>query len=77
MPLSTKLDRNLRAAEESSDGEEYYQVTDRSSSASLIETGDGGDVISSEDGSHGTGVEETVSIPNMRDNCSCSVTDIE
>ena len=49
MPLSTKLDRKLRAVEESSDGEEYYEVTDRSSSASLIETGEGGDVISSED----------------------------
>ena len=49
MPLSTKLDRKLRAAEESSDGEEYYEVTDRSSSESFIETGEGGDVISSED----------------------------
>lgn len=48
MPLSAKLDRKLRAAEESSDGEDYYEVTDRSSSASLIETGEGGDVISSE-----------------------------
>jgi ribosomal RNA-processing protein 36 len=49
MPLSTKLDRKLRAAEESSDGEEYYEVTDRSSSESVLETGAGGEVISSED----------------------------
>ncbi|CAO2648633.1 Nn.00g079000.m01.CDS01 [Neocucurbitaria sp. VM-36] len=49
MPLSTKLDRKIRAAEESSDGEDYYEVTDRSSSESFIETGEGGDVISSED----------------------------
>lgn len=49
MPLSTKLDRKLRAAEESSDGEDYYEVTDRSSSESFIATGEGGDVISSED----------------------------
>ncbi|KAF2826084.1 DUF947-domain-containing protein [Ophiobolus disseminans] len=49
MPLSTKLDRKLRAAEESSDGEEYYEVTDRSSSESVIETGAGGEVISSDD----------------------------
>lgn len=49
MPLSSKLDRKLRAADESSDGEDYYQVTDRSSSESVIETGAGGHVISSED----------------------------
>lgn len=49
MPLSTKLDRKLRAAEESSDGEDYYEVTDRSSSESILETGTGGEVISSED----------------------------
>jgi ribosomal RNA-processing protein 36 len=49
MPLSTKLDRKLRAAEESSDGEDYYEVTDRSSSESVLETGAGGEVISSED----------------------------
>jgi hypothetical protein len=50
MPLSSKLDRKLRAAEESSDGEDYYEVTDRSSSESIIETGaGGGEVISSGD----------------------------
>lgn len=49
MPLSTKLDRKLRPEEESSDGEDYYEVTDRSSSESFIETGEGGDVISSGD----------------------------
>jgi hypothetical protein len=49
MPLSTKLNRKLQAAEESSDGEEYYEVTDRSSSESFLETGDGGEVISSGD----------------------------
>lgn len=50
MPLSSKLDRTLRAVDDSSDGEDYYEVTDRSSSASVIETGAGGDVVSSEDG---------------------------
>jgi ribosomal RNA-processing protein 36 len=61
MPLSSKLDRKLRAAEESSDGEEYYEVTDRSSSASLIDGGEGGDVISSEDdGVEGSADEEMV-----------------
>ena len=49
MPLATKLDRKLRAAEESSDGEEYYEVTDRSSSESILETGAGGEIISSGD----------------------------
>ncbi|OAL44791.1 DUF947-domain-containing protein [Pyrenochaeta sp. DS3sAY3a] len=49
MPLSAKLDRKLRPEEESSDGEDYYEVTDRSSSESFIETGEGGDVISSGD----------------------------
>lgn len=49
MPLSKKLDRTIRAAEESSDGEDYYEVTDRSSSESVLETGAGGEVASSED----------------------------
>ncbi|KAA8620162.1 hypothetical protein PtrSN002B_008400 [Pyrenophora tritici-repentis] len=49
MVLANKLDRNLRAAEESSDGEDYYEVTDRSSSASVIEADEGGNVISSDD----------------------------
>lgn len=49
MPLANKLDRKLRAAEESSDGEDYYEVTDRSSSESVIDGGVGGDVISSGD----------------------------
>ena len=49
MPLSSKLDRKLRAAEESSDDEEYYEVTDRSSSPSLIETGEGGELLGSDE----------------------------
>jgi hypothetical protein len=54
MPLSSKLDRKLRAVEESSDGEDYYEVTDRSSSESIIETGaGGGEVISSGDEDEG------------------------
>ncbi|KAF2243418.1 DUF947-domain-containing protein [Trematosphaeria pertusa] len=59
MPLSTKLDRKLRAAEESSDDEEYYEVTDRSS-PSVIETGEGADIVSSEDSGDGdeSGAEE-------------------
>ncbi|KAL6705196.1 rRNA biogenesis protein rrp36 [Coniothyrium glycines] len=58
MPLSTKLDRKLRAAEESSDGEDYYEVTDRSSSESLIDGGDGGDVMSSEGDDDVSGAED-------------------
>ncbi|KAF3041582.1 rRNA bioproteinsis protein rrp36 [Didymella heteroderae] len=46
-PLSSKLDRKLRAAEESSDDSENYEVTDRSSSESVLEF-DGGDVVGSE-----------------------------
>ncbi|KAL5121446.1 rRNA biogenesis protein rrp36 [Pleosporales sp. CAS-2024a] len=49
MPLAAKLDRKLRAAEESSDGEDYYEVTDRSSSESVLETGAGGEIVSSGD----------------------------
>ena len=47
-PLSSKLDRKLRAAEESSDDSENYEVTDRSSSESVLEF-DAGDVVGSED----------------------------
>lgn len=46
-PLSRKLDRKLRAAEESSDDSENYEVTDRSSSESVLEF-DAGDVVDSE-----------------------------
>ena len=49
MVLSNKLDRTLRAAQDSSDAESYYEVTDRSSSASVIEADEGGNVISSDD----------------------------
>jgi len=48
MPLSNKLDRTLQAARDSSDGEDYYEVSDRSSD-SFLETGEGGEVISSDD----------------------------
>jgi ribosomal RNA-processing protein 36 len=48
LPLSSKLDRKLRAAEESSDESENYEVTDRSSSESVLEF-DAGDVVDSED----------------------------
>lgn len=47
-PLSSKLERKLRAAEESSDDSENYEVTDRSSSESVLEF-DAGDVVGSED----------------------------
>ncbi|KAF3003035.1 rRNA bioproteinsis protein rrp36 [Curvularia kusanoi] len=47
-PLSSKLERKLRAAEESSDDSENYEVTDRSSSESVLEF-DAGDVVDSED----------------------------
>jgi ribosomal RNA-processing protein 36 len=46
-PLSSKLERKLRAAEESSDDSENYEVTDRSSSESVLEF-DAGDVVDSE-----------------------------
>ncbi|KAH4007831.1 rRNA biogenesis protein RRP36 [Parastagonospora nodorum] len=49
MPLADKLDRKLRPADDSSDGEDYYEVTDRSSSESILETGAGGEVMSSGD----------------------------
>ena len=58
MPLATKLDRNLRAAEDSSDGEDYYEVTDRSSSASVIEADEGGNIISSGDEQDGEPEDE-------------------
>ncbi|OAG10999.1 DUF947-domain-containing protein [Paraphaeosphaeria sporulosa] len=58
MPLSSKLDQKLRAAEESSDDEEYYEVTDRSSSPSIIETGEGGELLDSEDGDEEEGSED-------------------
>lgn len=61
MVLANKLDRNLRAVEESSDGEDYYEVTDRSSSASVIEADEGGNVISS-GGEEDAGSEDRVSI---------------
>lgn len=47
MPLTTKLDRNLRAAEVDSDDESYYEITDRSS-PSIIETGDGAEIVGSD-----------------------------
>jgi ribosomal RNA-processing protein 36 len=49
MALSNKLDRKLRPAEESSDDSENYEVTDRSSSESVLDTGAGGDIVSSDD----------------------------
>jgi hypothetical protein len=60
MPLSSKLDRKLRAAEESSDEEEYYEVTDRSSSASVIEFGDAEEIPSSDEDGDGSEDEEMV-----------------
>lgn len=63
-PLSSKLDRKLRAAEESSDDSENYEVTDRSSSESVLEF-EGGDVVGSESeagAADGSEDEETVSI---------------
>ena len=54
MPLSSKLDRKLHAVEESSDDEEYYEVTDRSSSASVMEFGDAEEIPSSEEEADGS-----------------------
>jgi hypothetical protein len=47
MPLSTKLDRKLRATQDDTDEESYYEQTDESS-PSVIDTGEGGDILSSE-----------------------------
>lgn len=62
MPLSSKLDRKIQAAEDYTDGEEYYEVTDRSS-PSIIDTGEGADILSSEsenEGPSGGNDEENV-----------------
>jgi ribosomal RNA-processing protein 36 len=64
MPLSNKLDRKLQAADESSDGEDYYEVTDRSSSESMLETGDGGEVISS-GGEDGEGAQDEAMVSTL------------
>jgi ribosomal RNA-processing protein 36 len=62
-PLSSKLDRKLRAAEESSDDSENYEVTDRSSSESVLETGPGGEIVGSDsDDEDGPEDEEMVRI---------------
>lgn len=61
-PLSSKLDRKLRAAEESSDDSENYEVTDRSSSESLLEFGAGEVVGSDSEDGNGSEDEEMVSI---------------
>jgi ribosomal RNA-processing protein 36 len=60
MALSNKLDRKLRAAEESSDDSENYEVTDRSSSESVLDTGAGGDIMSSDDDDDADQDEEMV-----------------
>ncbi|KAJ4312096.1 rRNA biogenesis protein rrp36 [Neodidymelliopsis sp. IMI 364377] len=57
-PLSSKLDRKLRAAEESSDDSENYEVTDRSSSESVLEFGAGEVVGSDSEGEDGSGDED-------------------
>jgi ribosomal RNA-processing protein 36 len=61
MPLSSKLDRKLRAVEESSDEDEYYEVTDRSSSASVIEYGDAEEIPSSDEEGDNAEDDEMVS----------------
>ncbi|KAI4944265.1 rRNA biogenesis protein rrp36 [Alternaria rosae] len=61
MVLANKLDRTLRAAEDSSDAESYYEVTDRSSSASVIEADEGGNVISSDGEEDGESGDEDMS----------------
>lgn len=65
MPLSSKLDRKMRPLDESTDDEEYYEVTDRSTSPSVIETGaDGAELLSDEgdeDSDHDEHVKEQMS----------------
>ncbi|KAF2280384.1 DUF947-domain-containing protein [Westerdykella ornata] len=62
MPLSSKLERRIQAGEDYSDDEEYYEVTDRSS-PSIIDTGEGADILSSdsedEEGLKGNDEEES------------------
>lgn len=72
MVLASKLDRTLRAAEDSSDAESYYEVTDRSSSASVIEADEGGNVISS-DGEEDieSGDEDMVSLQDFYSASAC------
>ncbi|KAF2016693.1 DUF947-domain-containing protein [Aaosphaeria arxii CBS 175.79] len=49
MPLNAKLERNLRAVEDDSDENSYYEVSDRSS-PSVVETGEeGANLLSSEE----------------------------
>jgi ribosomal RNA-processing protein 36 len=63
-PLSSKLGRKLRAAEESSDDSENYEVTDRSSSESVLEFG-AGEVVDSDsedEVANGSQDEEMVSV---------------
>ena len=57
-PLSSKLDRKLRAAEESSDDSENYEVTDRSSSESVLEFGAGEVVDSDSEDEVGNGSQD-------------------
>ncbi|KAH7117643.1 hypothetical protein B0J11DRAFT_552437 [Dendryphion nanum] len=62
MPLSTKLERKLRAAEEEDDESDdlsYYEVSDRSS-PSIVETGEDAEIVDSEnkDNNEHSGNEE-------------------
>ena len=61
MPLSTKLDRNLRAAE-SSDNESYYEVSDRSS-PSIVDGNENDELVdsSSDEGSDDDQVQQQLS----------------
>lgn len=71
-PLSSKLDRKLRAAEESSDDSENYEVTDRSSSESVLEF-DAGDVVGSEDEDEDEDEEENDALAGSEDEEMVSV----
>ena len=59
MPLATKLDRKLRAAEESSDEGSYYEVSDRSS-PSVVDTGDGAEIVDSSSDDESENAEDMV-----------------
>lgn len=63
-PLSSKLDRKLRAAEESSDDSENYEVTDRSSSESVLEF-DAGDIVDSDDEDEASGGSEDENVVSI------------
>ena len=67
MSLSKKLNRPLRAAEEDSDDDEYADLLE-GSSPSVLATGDGGEIASSEEEDDGedSGQDEVRTSPRIQ-----------